>query len=49
MEYRNAYGFWWNTRRDYYEKRIPMAKARKVLKNEVIAVIGYGVQGPAKV
>jgi ketol-acid reductoisomerase len=25
-----------------------MAKARKVLKNEVIAVIGYGVQGPAQ-
>jgi len=26
----------------------PMARARKVLKNEVIAVIGYGVQGPAQ-
>lgn len=26
----------------------PMAKAREVLKNEVIAVIGYGVQGPAQ-
>ncbi len=26
----------------------PMAKARKVLKHEVIAVIGYGVQGPAQ-
>ena len=26
----------------------PMALARKVLKNEVIAVIGYGVQGPAQ-
>jgi ketol-acid reductoisomerase len=25
-----------------------MAQARKVLKNEVIAVIGYGVQGPAQ-
>lgn len=25
-----------------------MAKARKVLKNETIAVIGYGVQGPAQ-
>jgi len=25
-----------------------MAKARKVLKNEVIAIIGYGVQGPAQ-
>jgi ketol-acid reductoisomerase len=26
----------------------PLAKARKVLKNETIAVIGYGVQGPAQ-
>src|SRR3972149_5861814 len=26
----------------------PLAKARRVLKNEVIAVIGYGVQGPAQ-
>ena len=26
----------------------PMAKARRVLKGEVIAVIGYGVQGPAQ-
>jgi ketol-acid reductoisomerase len=26
----------------------PMAKARKVLKGETIAVIGYGVQGPAQ-
>ena len=26
----------------------PLAKARKVLKDEVIAVIGYGVQGPAQ-
>ena len=26
----------------------PMAKARKVLKNETIAVIGYGVQGPGQ-
>ena len=26
----------------------PMARARKVLKNEVIAIIGYGVQGPAQ-
>ena len=25
-----------------------LAKARKVLKNEVVAVIGYGVQGPAQ-
>jgi len=29
-------------------KEFPMAKARKVLKNEIIAVIGYGVQGPAQ-
>jgi ketol-acid reductoisomerase len=26
----------------------PMAKARKILKDEVIAVIGYGVQGPGQ-
>jgi len=26
----------------------PLAKARKTLKNEVIAIIGYGVQGPAQ-
>ena len=26
----------------------PMSRARKVLKNEVIAIIGYGVQGPAQ-
>jgi len=26
----------------------PMAKARKVLKNETIAVLGYGVQGPGQ-
>lgn len=29
-------------------KEFPMAKARKVLKDEAIAVIGYGVQGPAQ-
>ena len=29
-------------------KEFPMAKARKVLKNETIAIIGYGVQGPAQ-
>ncbi len=29
-------------------KEFPLAKARKVLKNETIAVIGYGVQGPAQ-
>jgi ketol-acid reductoisomerase len=26
----------------------PLAKARRVLRNEVIAVLGYGVQGPAQ-
>ncbi|MCX7591061.1 MAG: ketol-acid reductoisomerase [Kiritimatiellae bacterium] len=26
----------------------PLSKARKVLKNEIIAIIGYGVQGPAQ-
>ncbi|OQA90141.1 MAG: Ketol-acid reductoisomerase [Elusimicrobia bacterium ADurb.Bin231] len=26
----------------------PLSKARKVLKNELIAVLGYGVQGPAQ-
>jgi ketol-acid reductoisomerase len=29
-------------------KEFPLAKARKVLKDETIAVIGYGVQGPAQ-
>jgi ketol-acid reductoisomerase len=29
-------------------KEFTMAKARKVLKDEVIAIIGYGVQGPAQ-
>lgn len=29
-------------------EEFPVAKARKVLKKEVIAVIGYGVQGPAQ-
>lgn len=29
-------------------KEFTLAKARKVLKDEVIAVIGYGVQGPAQ-
>jgi len=29
-------------------KEFPMAKARKVLKDETIAVIGYGVQGPGQ-
>ena len=29
-------------------KEFTLAKARKTLKNEVIAVIGYGVQGPAQ-
>ncbi len=26
----------------------PLSKARKILKNEVVAVLGYGVQGPAQ-
>jgi ketol-acid reductoisomerase len=29
-------------------KEFPLSKARKVLKKETIAVIGYGVQGPAQ-
>ena len=29
-------------------KEFPLAKARRVLKDETIAVIGYGVQGPAQ-
>ena len=29
-------------------EEFPLAKARKVLKDEVIAVLGYGVQGPAQ-
>jgi ketol-acid reductoisomerase len=29
-------------------KEFPMARARKALKDETIAVIGYGVQGPAQ-
>jgi ketol-acid reductoisomerase len=29
-------------------KEFPMARARQVLKNETIAIIGYGVQGPAQ-
>ena len=29
-------------------REFPMARARKVLKNETIAIIGYGVQGPAQ-
>ena len=29
-------------------EEFPLAKARQVLKNETIAVIGYGVQGPAQ-
>jgi ketol-acid reductoisomerase len=28
-------------------KEFPLKKAQKVLKNEVVAVLGYGVQGPA--
>jgi len=29
-------------------KEFPLSKAREVLKHEIIAVIGYGVQGPAQ-
>jgi len=29
-------------------KEFPLSKARRLLKNETIAVIGYGVQGPAQ-
>ncbi len=29
-------------------KEFPMARAKKVLKNETIAILGYGVQGPAQ-
>jgi ketol-acid reductoisomerase len=29
-------------------KEFPMSRARRILKDEVIAVIGYGVQGPAQ-
>src|SRR5215467_324893 len=29
-------------------KEFPMAKARQALKNETLAIIGYGVQGPAQ-
>ena len=29
-------------------EEFPMEKAREVLKNETIAIIGYGVQGPAQ-
>ena len=29
-------------------KEFPMSKARGILKNETIAIIGYGVQGPAQ-
>ena len=29
-------------------KEFPLAKARRILKDEVIAIIGYGVQGPAQ-
>ncbi|HOK47273.1 MAG TPA: ketol-acid reductoisomerase, partial [Bryobacteraceae bacterium] len=29
-------------------KEFPLSKARRVLKNETVAVIGYGVQGPAQ-
>jgi len=29
-------------------EEFPLEKAREILKNETIAVIGYGVQGPAQ-
>ncbi|MFO7871948.1 MAG: ketol-acid reductoisomerase [Kiritimatiellia bacterium] len=29
-------------------KEFPLSKARRILKNETIAVLGYGVQGPAQ-
>lgn len=29
-------------------KEFPLKKAQRVLKDEVVAVIGYGVQGPAQ-
>src|SRR5882762_4721768 len=29
-------------------KEFPMSRARQVLKNETLAIIGYGVQGPAQ-
>ena len=29
-------------------EEFPLSKAREILQNEVIAVIGYGVQGPAQ-
>ena len=29
-------------------KEFPMSRARRVLKKETIAIIGYGVQGPAQ-
>ncbi len=29
-------------------EEFPLAKAREVMKNETIAVIGYGVQGPGQ-
>ena len=29
-------------------EEFPLSKAREVLKNEVIAIVGYGVQGPGQ-
>ena len=29
-------------------EEFPLEKAQEVLKNEVVAVLGYGVQGPAQ-
>ena len=29
-------------------EEFPLSKAREILKDEVIAILGYGVQGPAQ-
>jgi ketol-acid reductoisomerase len=29
-------------------EEFPISKAREILKDEIIAIIGYGVQGPAQ-
>jgi len=35
-------------RRSCYAERVSYGKARRVLKDETIAIIGYGVQGPGQ-
>jgi len=40
------FGGTWET--VYTRDEFPLSKAREVLKNETIAVLGYGVQGPAQ-